>query len=79
MYNGYEITDLEFVQANKADNQTVAQNFGIDGIDPADYPSNVVAVYMTLDSNKYGKFNICRYVKVYSAPESGWDMIQAGD
>ena len=79
MYNGYEITDLEFVQANKAENQTVAQNFGIEGVNPTDYPSNVMAVYMTLKSERYGQFNICRYVKVYSAPESGWDMVQAGD
>lgn len=79
VYNGYHIEALDFVQAASSDNQTVAQNYGMDGGNPDDYPSNVMAVYMTLRSDQYGKFNICRYVKVYSAPESGWIMTEAGD
>lgn len=79
VYNGYHIEELYFVQAGSSDNQTVAQNFGIEGVDPSDYPSNVLAVYMKINSDRYGQFNICRYVKVYSAPESGWIMTEAGD
>ena len=59
--------------------KTIAQNFGIEGANADDYPSNVLAVYMTLKSDQYGQFDICRYVKVYSAPESGWNMTEAGD
>ena len=79
VYNGYHIEELYFAQAASADNQTAASNFGIESVNTDDYPSNVLAVYMTLKSDKYGQFNVCRYVKVYSAPESGWNMTEAGD
>ena len=79
VYNGYHIEELYFAQAAGPENQTIAQNFGIESANADDYPSNVLAVYMTLKSDQYGQFDICRYVKVYSAPESGWSMTEAGD
>ena len=73
IYNGYEIKNLEFVEfapGNNAVNQSLAQNYGITDVgDISDYPSNIVAVYMKLKSDRYGEFNICRYIKLYNYPE----------
>ncbi|MBO4311345.1 MAG: hypothetical protein J5856_09820 [Lachnospiraceae bacterium] len=76
IYNGYEIEELCFVQADKPENETAAARFGAGDTSCSDYPANVIAVYMTLKSDRYGRFNICRYVKLYSAPDSGWDMVR---
>lgn len=70
MYNGYAIKSLEFVPANSTENDTLAAAYGITDVNHADYPANVVAVYMRLESDRYGSFNICRFVKIYDAPEN---------
>lgn len=70
IYNGYKITSLHFAAANSALNEQLATQYNIADVHASDYPSNVMAVYMTLKSDKYGEYNICRFVKMYDYPES---------
>ncbi|MCR5849072.1 MAG: hypothetical protein K6G75_13285 [Lachnospiraceae bacterium] len=70
IYNGYEIESLEFAPADSAKNVGLASLYGISDTDISDYNSNVIAVYMQINSNKYGSFSICRYVKLYNYPEN---------
>lgn len=74
MYNGYKLVSLDFAQANSALNEELAEKYDISGVDKTAYPSNVVAVYMKLKSGKYGTFSICRYVKMYNAPELEYNI-----
>lgn len=74
MYNGYSLVSMDFAQANSDLNETLAEKYNIKGVDKTGYPSNVVAVYMKLKSGKYGTFTICRYVKMYNIPETGYNI-----
>ncbi len=74
MYNGYELVSLDFAQANSSINESLAEKYDIGDVNKDDYPSNVIAVYMKLKSGKYGTFNICRYVKMYNAPETEYNV-----
>ena len=74
IYNDFSIKELYFVQANTADNEELAAEYGLTGVDPTNYHDNVVAVYMTLTSPKYGEFKVYRYVKIYEAPETGFTI-----
>ena len=78
VYNGYKITRLNFAPANSALNESLAAEYNIADVKAADYPSNVMAVYMTLKSEKYGEYNICRFVKMYDYPEKT-DLIVVKD
>jgi len=69
MYNGYTIESLEFVPANDPYNSNLSVKYDAGDTDPNDYPSNIVAVYMKIKSEKYGSYNMCRYMKIYNAPE----------
>ena len=70
VYNGYEIKNLKFAPANNQLNSDCASEFSQGSVVPDDYPSNVMVVYMTLKSEKYGTYNICRYVKMYNFSEN---------
>ena len=69
VYNGYRITRLDFAPANTALNESLASQYNITDVDKDQYPTNVIVVYMTLKSEKYGEYNICRFVKLYNYPE----------
>ena len=72
MYNGYEITRLDFAMANDAaTNSTLSDLYSVEKMNASQYPSNVMAIYMTLKSEKYGTYNICRYVYMYDFPTDG--------
>ena len=70
IYNGYKITRMVFAPANQTENQAYAAAFEMEEPEISDYDANVIAVYMSLESGKYGRFNICRYVRLYNASES---------
>lgn len=74
IYNGFTIDELYFVQADAYENTDLATRYGITGFDMTQYPDNVIAVYMTLSSPKYGKFQVYRYVRVYEAPETDFEI-----
>ena len=38
--------------------------------DSNEYPPNIVVLNMKLKSNKYGEFDICRYIKMYNYPDN---------
>lgn len=75
IYNGYKITRMNFAQANTSLNEQLAAEYNIADVHKEQYPSNVMAVYMTLKSEKYGEYNICRFVKMYDYPEDVDDFI----
>lgn len=73
VYNGYRIEEMEFAQASKlTDSQK--ETFGITDTDPSDYDDNVIVVYIRMVSGKYGPFTICRFIRMYNAPESGYTI-----
>lgn len=74
MYNGYEITDLRFAQANTALNSQYADLYEVADTNPDDYGSNILAVYITLNSGRYGNFKICRYIKMYNYPDESFSV-----
>ncbi len=69
VYNGYKITRLDFAAANSTLNETLASQYKISDVDKNQYPSNIMVVYMTLKSEKYGEYNICRFIELYNYPE----------
>ena len=69
IYNGYEIEDLQFAPANSSMNESLANAYEVPDTDITEYNSNVIAVYMKIKSDKYGTFNVCRYVRLYNQPE----------
>ena len=74
IYNGFSIKELYIVQAATADNEEIAARYGVTGVVQNNYPDNIVAVYMTLDSPKYGEFKVYRYIKIYEAPETDFEI-----
>lgn len=73
MYNGYYIADMYVYPANKLGTFVSAR--GIDtskyGITvSSDYPDNVVALLLHLDSEKYGDYYSYRFIKLYNLPDS---------
>ena len=74
IYNGFSIKELYIVQAATADNEEIAARYGLKGVVQGNYPDNIVAIYMTLESPKYGEFKVYRYVKIYEASESDFEI-----
>ncbi len=73
VYNGYRIEEMEFAQASKlTDSQK--ESFGITNTDPLDYDDNIIVVYIRMVSGKYGPFTICRFVRMYNAPENDYTI-----
>ena len=74
MYNGYEITDLQFAQANSNLNAQIAADYEISGTNPTNYGADILAVYLTMESGKYGSYKICRYIKMYNFPSENFEI-----
>lgn len=74
VYNGYRIEEMEFAQASKLTNSQ-KETFGISDIDPSDYDDNVIVVYIRMVSGKYGPFTICRFIRMYNAPETAYTIL----
>jgi len=70
IYNGYEIKALYFAPANQEVNKTIADLFDMEEPSTGSYDADVVAVYMKLQSGRYGSFDICRYVRMYNVSDS---------
>ena len=70
IYNGYAIESLEFAPANSVLNDSLASKYEIYDVSHTDYNSDIVAVYMKLKSDRYGQFNICRFVRLCNQPEN---------
>ncbi len=72
VYMGYTIKSLRFVPANQGvagENKIENKLENAAGKAEAagnDYPGNVVGVYLTLESPRYGEFFYYRYVKMYN-------------
>ncbi|MCR4642549.1 MAG: prepilin-type N-terminal cleavage/methylation domain-containing protein [Lachnospiraceae bacterium] len=81
VYQDYRLSSLRFVPANKGYVNAVSDNTALEDLargimrsgtdvetapEMADYPGNVVGVYLTLDSSRYGKFYAYKYVKMYN-------------
>ncbi len=69
MYMGFTIKELRFVPAN----QGVTAEISPGAVEEeagysltAEYPGNVIGVYLTLESPKYGEFYSYRYIKMYN-------------
>ncbi len=71
-YNGFGITELRFAKADKL-GTVYDDGFAYDDymarVADDTYPENVIAVFMTLKSPKYGEYHICRMIKMYNFPE----------
>ncbi len=74
IYNGFNIKELYFVQAATPDNEDIAARYGLSGVVQSNYADNIVAVYMTLESPKYGEFKVYRYIKIYEASETDFEI-----
>ncbi|MCR5214203.1 MAG: hypothetical protein K6E10_07280 [Eubacterium sp.] len=81
VYNGYGIKELKFVRADKLADVYDGTNVGssatafdyssyMDRVSNDIYPSNVIAVFMTLDSPKYGEYKTVEFVRMYNFPEN---------
>ena len=72
VYQGYELKSLRFVAADQGVAEGTEKNRALEDAAYSfsaaenDYPSNVVGVYMTLESPMYGEFYAYRYVKLYN-------------
>ncbi len=85
-YNGFGITELKFVRADMLG--TVDDNglFDYDGektfymnhVDNNVYPSNVIAVFLTIKSPKYGEYRTVKFVNMYNFPADWIDSIPSG-
>lgn len=73
VYNGYSIESIQFAQASKL-SSTQKEEFGISDVSPSDYADNVIVVYIRMVSGKYGPFTICRFVRMYNAPENDYTI-----
>ncbi len=88
VYNGYGITELVFARADKLG--TICDTFDYNNKDPENYhyymdkvadgtyPSNVVAVFMTLKSPKYGEYRSVKFVTMYNFPADWSDSLSPG-
>ena len=74
IYNNYRMESLDFAQAGSDRNKTLAEAYGLEDVTPEDYADNVIAVYIRMVSPQYGPFTICRYVRIYNAPEEGCEI-----
>lgn len=68
VYNKYIVTDLKFVPGNKS-----PVEYGVDiakyGVEnTALYDQNVIVVFLTIDSPRYGSYRTVRPVKMYYVP-----------
>ena len=70
VYNGYTITELDFAQANSTRNASLASHYQVSDVNINEYDGNVIAVYMKLESGKYGDFTVCRFFRIYNAPKN---------
>ena len=72
VYQGYKITSLRFVPANKGRGGSEMSDSTLEDsayeytYQENDYPGNVVGVYLTLESPQYGEFYAYRYIKMYN-------------
>ena len=78
MYNGFEVEDLRFYCCGEQDfemvdynqiNTDTASEYGLSGVDLADYDGNVVLVLLKLHSSKYGEYTYHAYVRLYNLPK----------
>ena len=67
MYQGFLVKELRFVPADRTSIDDT------DSTEEKEYPVNVVAVYLTLESPKYGEFNTYRYIRMYNLKDETSD------
>ncbi len=70
MYNGFVIQELSFYQGGNATTVANAGNYGLAGINMADYGENVVLVLLKINSDRYGTYYFHRFVRMYNYPQS---------
>lgn len=71
MYNGYKITDLQFIRGNAiggAGSSAALTNYGI--TNASGYNDNVVLILLTINSPKYGEYKTYRFAKMFYVPET---------
>ena len=65
VYYNYEIEELIFVPGNQLSKAPTGYNIDFSSLD---YNGNIVLVFMTIDSPKYGTYRTVRPVKMYNVP-----------